>query len=270
VKICLAIESLFNYSAFSVVTAQNEGVGRMLARRNRMKSKIYCAVLVILPALFIGVPESRSSQNSPCIKSDTVCLQFEQLTGAGQFDAVIKQINATAQYSEGARHYIGTAYLALAGRDENTPEQEEAFCRKALEYGFNQAYMGLYFIHAQKDQDMALGFLRQCVGTKPYDSVPYVILGESEFEKKNYQLADIYLRESKKVARAHSARVDWLLFQANYLLGNFQYAAEALESAFKNGKIEQKLKELATDARFQGIDTHPQFTKFFTAANRRP
>jgi tetratricopeptide (TPR) repeat protein len=230
-----------------------------------MENKIYRAILaIIVPSLFIGVPDSISSQYSPCIKSDTVCMEFEQLAEAGQVDAIIKKIDAAAQYSEGARHYIGMAYLSLAGREETTPEQEEAYCRKALEYGSNQAYMGLYFIHAQKDPEKALGFLRQYVETKPADSVPYVILGESELEKKNYKLADAYLRESKKVARARSTRVDWMLFQVNYILGNDQFAVEMLESALTDRRFEPELKALATDTPFQGIEKRPEFKKFFT------
>lgn len=231
-----------------------------------MENRIYRAILAIIVfSLFIGVPESISSQYSHCIKSDTRCMEFEQLAEAGQFDAIIKKIDAAAQYSEGARHYIGMAYLALAGREESTPEQEEGYCRKALEYGSNQAYMGLYFIHAQKEQEEALGFLRQYIETKPADSVPYVILGESELEKNNYKLADAYLRESKKVARARSTRVDWMLFQVNYILGNHQFAGEMLESALTNRKYEQELKALATDTRFQDIGKRPEFKKFFTA-----
>ena len=208
-----------------------------------MENKIYRAILAIIVSfLFIGVPEGISSENSLCIKSDTVCMEFEQLAEAGQFDAIIKKIDAATRYSEGSRHLIGKAYLALAGREEATPEQEETFCRKALEYGATQAYMGLYFIHAQKDQEKALGFLRQYVETKPVDSVPYVILGETELGKKNYKLADFYLRESKKVARARSARVDWMLFQANYLLGNYQYAGEMIGSVAANGKFNEELK----------------------------
>lgn len=235
-----------------------------------MENKIYRAILaIIVPALFIGVPESISSQNSPCIKSDTICIEFEQRAEAGQFAAIIKKIDVAVQYSEGARHYIGMAYLALAGREENTSEQEEAYCRKALEYGSTQAYTGLYFIHAQKDHEEALGFLRQYIKTKPVDSVPYVILGETELGKKNYRLADFYLRESKKVARARSARVDWMLFRANYLLANYQYAGEILESVVANGKFNEELKSLSTDERFQGIEKRPELRKFFTAANAR-
>jgi tetratricopeptide (TPR) repeat protein len=233
-----------------------------------MKNKIRRAVLIIiLPALFIGVQEGISSQNPPCVKTDTVCREFEQLAETGQFDALIKKIDTTAQYSEDSRRLIGKTYLALAGREEATPEQEEAFCRKALEYGSTQAYMGLYFIHARKDQEKALGFLRQYIETKPVDSVPYVILGESELEKKNYKLADTYLRESKKVARARSARVDWMLFQVSYLLGNYQYAGEIIESAMINGKVDEKLKALGADERFRGIEKRPEFKKFFAATN---
>jgi tetratricopeptide (TPR) repeat protein len=282
VKISLAIGPLFNYSAFIVydlqdkhpyfvvvfrITTQNKS-GRILVRRNCMENKIYRAILaVIVPTLFIGVPESISSQNPPCTKSDTICMEFEQLAEAGQFDAIIKKIDAAVQYSENARRYISKAYLALAGKDENTSEQEEAYCRKALEYGFNQAYMGLYFIHAQKDQEKALGFLRQYIETKPYDPVPYVILGEAELGKKNYQLADLYLRESKKVARARSARVEWMLFQTSFLLGNYQYAVEILESVVANSEFNEELRSLGADERFQGIEKRPEFRKFFTATN---
>jgi len=233
-----------------------------------MENKIYRAIFaIIVPFLFIGVPEGISSQNSLCIKSDTVCLEFEQLAEAGQFDAIIKKTDAATQYTEGSRHLIGKAYLVLAGREETTPEQEEAYCRRALEYGSDQAYMGLYFIHAQEDREEALGYLRRYIETKPADSVPYVILGETELGKKNYKLADFYLRESKKVARARSARVDWMLFQANYLLGNYQYAGEMIGSVAANGKFNEELKSLANDERFQGIEKRPEFMKFFTAAN---
>lgn len=98
--------------------------------------------------------------------------------------------------------------------------------------------------------------------TNPRDTVPYVILGESELNEKHYELADAYLREGKKVAHAHSARVDWLLFQANYLLGNYRFAAEMFESAVTEGKFEIELKAIATDQRFRGIDQRPEFKPY--------
>ncbi len=232
-----------------------------------MKKRVIPGLLALMT--LVGATISPASESTLCKDSDRECLEFENNVRTGQFDKIIAKVDPTKQYSEGARHYLGMAYLALAGREENTPEQEEAYCRKALEYGSNEAYMGLYFIHAQKDPEEALGFLRQYIETKPADSVPYVILGETELGKKNYKLADFYLRESKKVARARSARVDWMLFQANYLLANYQYAGEILESVMANGKFNEELKALSTDERFQGIEKRPELRKFFTATNAR-
>jgi tetratricopeptide (TPR) repeat protein len=232
-------------------------------RRIRMKFVISVVVL----ALCLLSEVSSGLEASRCGQTDALCKNFENHFQAGQFDNIIAQAAPAKRYSEDARHYIGMAYLALAGKEENTPEQEEAYCRKALEYGSTQAYMGLYFIHAQKDPEGALGFLRQYVETKPVDSVPYAILGEMELGKKNYKLADFYLRESKKFSRAHSARVDWMLFQTSYLLGDYQYAGEMIESAMINGKFNEELRSFGTDERFQGIEKRPEFRKYFIATN---
>lgn len=195
---------------------------------------------------------------SLCDKSDTVCKEFEVLAEAGSYDAIIGKLDKTKEYSEGSRQFIGKAYLALAADEKNTPEQEEAFCRKAIEFGATQGYMGLYFIHVQKNEEQALGYLREYVKTQPRDSVPYVLLGQSELNKKNYELADSYLRESRRVSRAKSAHVAWMLFQANYLMGNYHFAAEMMECALNNGTFDKELKELSADPRFQGIQKRPE------------
>jgi hypothetical protein len=122
--------------------------------------------------------------------------------------------------------------------------------------------MGLYFFYAPKDEEKALGFLREYVKTKPADTVPYVILGESELNRKHYDLADVYLREAKKVAHAHSPRVDWMLFQANYLLKHYEFAKEMFESAVTNGNFENEIKVMTTDPRFEGIDKRPEFERY--------
>ena len=165
-------------------------------------------------------------------------------------------------YSDASRSIIGQAYLMIAGRETNTPEQEEQYCRKALEYGSTSAYMGLYFIYAAKDTETALGFLKQYIATKPKDSVPYVILGEAELEKKNYQAADVYLREAKKVARGSSANLEWLSFQAGYLTGDYAYAGARLESAIKKPEYEKELRALASDPRFAGMEKRPEFKQY--------
>ncbi|OGW36697.1 MAG: hypothetical protein A2X58_00120 [Nitrospirae bacterium GWC2_56_14] len=167
-----------------------------------------------------------------------------------------------------ARQYIGRAYLGIASRENNTSKQEEEYCRKALQYGAVQAYMGLYFITVQEAPETALGYLRQYVATKPGDSVPYVILGEAELEKRNYKEADSYLRESKKVARASSPRVDFMLFQANYMLGNFTDASQMLENALSSGQFDKQMSSLSADARFAGIEKRPEFKKFPLHASR--
>lgn len=218
-------------------------------------------ILIILFVIVLNAVSSSAEAGSPCAEKDAVCRQFAALAESDQFEKIIGLVDKNAVYSESARDYIGKAYLMLAAKETNTPEQEEALCRKALEFGAVQAYMGLYFINVQKDETAALGYLKQYIETKPRDSVPYVILGEAELDKKNYRLSDQYLRESKKVARASSPRVDWMLFQANYLLGNFEYAGEMFESALKNGRFENEVKAIARDSRFEGISQRPEFRK---------
>ncbi len=61
---------------------------------------------------------------------------------------------------------------------------------------------------------------------------------------------------------ASSARVDWMLFQANYLLGNYGFAREMLESALNNGQLGRELKEVSADKRFEGFEQRPEFRDF--------
>lgn len=225
-----------------------------------MKKYLFHAIS-LLATIILAAP-SAASEGSSCEKSDAVCREIEKLAQTEQFDKIVSKVDSSSHYSKEAKQYIGQAFLALAAAETNTPDQEEAFCRKALEFGSTQAYMGLYFIYAQKDPAAALGFLKEYIATKPRDSVPYVILGEAELDNNNYRLADSYLRESKKVARASSPRVDWMLFQANYLLGDYKFAGKMLERALSNGTFEQQLKALASDARFQGIGKRPEFRKY--------
>ncbi|HSB33301.1 MAG TPA: hypothetical protein VLG39_02480 [Nitrospirota bacterium] len=220
---------------------------------------LIAVVLALMPAsVFAAAPRSR------CSDTDSVCKRFEALIEAQQPEKIVSQYEAdkSATYSDEAKRYIGEAYLALASRDDVSPELEEGYYRKALEVKHYIAYMGLYFLYAQKDEEKALGFLREYVKTGPPDTVPYVILGEAELNKQHYELADRYLREAKKVAHAYSPRVDWLLFRANYLLKNYQFAAEMFGDAVAAGTFEQELKALKTDPRFEGIGKRAEFRKF--------
>jgi len=228
-----------------------------------MKKHIVLGIAICIIALAAPALIRASAPASKCEDTDKDCKEFEQLLDAQQPEKVIARYEAakTAQYSEIARRYIGDAYLMLASREDITPEQELGYYQKALEVKHFIAYMGLYFFYAQKDEEKALGYLREYVKTGPKDTVPYVILGESELNKKQYELADAYLRVGKKVAHAHSPRVDWLLFQANYLLGNYQFAGEMFENAVTNGTFEKEVKALSSDIRFKGIENRPEFQK---------
>lgn len=206
-----------------------------------------------------------SAAKSACPPGDAACRSFEKLADAEQHEKIVEQIDRNATYSPEARRIIGQAYLMLAGRETNTPEQEEQFCLKALEYGATSAYMGLYFIHAGTDEAKALGFLRQYVATQPKDSVPYVLLGESELGKNNASAAVNYLQEAKKVARGKSANLDWLLFQASYLTGDFAAASAMLDSSLSQGKTPDEVKALTvSDKRFSDMLQRSEFKKFIT------
>jgi tetratricopeptide (TPR) repeat protein len=197
-----------------------------------------------------------------CPEKDEQCGEFTRLAETEQYDKIVESIDAKTTYSDASRSIIGLAYLMIAGRETNTAEREEQYCRKALEYGATSAYMGLYFIYASKDTDAALGFLKQYVETKPRDSVPYVLLGEAELQKKNYQTADAYLREAKKFARGHSTNLAWLSFMAGYLTGDYSYAGAMLESAIKDPTYEKELCALASDPRFAGMVKRPEFKQY--------
>jgi len=219
-------------------------------------------MMIIAAGLFLAVSSCGRAAERQCPEKDEQCKEFARLAEAEQYDKIIGAIDAKKTYSDASRSIIGQAYLMMAGRETNTPEQEEQFCRKALEYGSTSAYMGLYFIYASKDAEAAFGFLKQYIATKPRDSVPYVILGEAELEKKNYQAADAYLREARKVARGQSANLDWLSFQAGYLTGDYAYAGSMLESAMKRPEYEKELRSLIADPRFSGMEKRPEFKQY--------
>jgi tetratricopeptide (TPR) repeat protein len=219
---------------------------------------LFAVIFIIMADLTLSL----AAGNNPCGEKDGVCGAFARLAETEQYDKIIGAIDAKTNYSDASRSIIGQAYLMIAGRETNTPEQEEQYCRKALEYGATSAYMGLYFIYASKDTEAALGYLKQYIATKPKDSVPYVIMGETELEKKNYQAADAYLREAKKVARGHSSNLEWLSFLAGYLTGDYAYAATSLENAMKYPVYEKELRVLASDPRFAGMEKRPEFKQY--------
>ena len=219
------------------------------------------AVLTLI--LMLSMPLAAVAYETPaCRDSDRACKTFRTLSEEEKYEMIVQKAGPAEKYSPETQYYIGQAYLQLAGRETNTPDQEEQFCRKALEYGQHQAYMGLYFINAQKDPEAALEYLRLYSLTSPADSVPFVLLGESELDKGNYAAADIFLREAKRVARAQSPRVDWMLFQANYMMENYTFAGEMFGRALENAKFRKEVKRLLSDKNFKGIEKRPEFRKY--------
>ena len=205
---------------------------------------------------------------SACAKSDAACREFAALSEAGKYQAVIDKVNPKRSYSDEARLLIGNAYLLAAGREGNTPQQEEQLCLKALEYGATSAYMGLYFIYAKTDTVKANGFLKQFVETKPQDVTPYMLLGESDFKQGNYKSAKEYLHQAKKVSRGKTGDLDWFLFKASYLAGDYTMASAMLDSSFSQGKTAGDLKALvSSDNRFGAMGKQYEFRKFFKILN---
>jgi len=232
-------------------------------------SKWYISAILV-SGLILGSssPSLADGRQAACGRGDKACLEFAKLSAAEQFEQIAARVSTKQRYSEAAKRYIGEAYLMLAGRETNTPEQEEQFCLKALEYGATSAYMGLYFIHTASDTEKALGYLRQYIATKPQDSVPYVLLGEAELEKRNYSAAVDYLSEAKEVSHGRSSNLPWLLFQATYLKGDFFKAASMLDESFSQGKTVGDLKALiANDSRYAEIGKRPEFKRFSTMIN---
>jgi tetratricopeptide (TPR) repeat protein len=217
-------------------------------------------IMVVIGLIIAGLSGVQAAEQ--CTAQDTACREFARLAEADQFESIIEKTDGNKTYSEAARSYIGQAYLMVAGKETNTPEQEEQFCLKALEYGAASAYMGLYFIHAGQDPEKAIGYLKQYIATKPKDSVPYVLLGEAEMEKESYETANLYLREAKSVARGHSTNLDWMLFQVSYLLGNFAYASHMLDGALAQGQFVNELRSLAADPRYADLGIRPEFRKY--------
>jgi len=228
-----------------------------------------CVFIAILFAFLLMTHSPvHASDRASCPGMDPVCKTLAKLAEAEQYEKIIETADPKKTYSAESRKIIGQAYLMAAGRETNTPEQEEQFCLKALEYGATSAYMGLYFIHAGTNTEKALGYLQQYVALKPVDSVPYVILGEAELEKRNYASANTYLIEARKVARGKSGNLDWLLFQASYLNGDFATSAQMLDSSFSQGKTVGDLRALiSSDPRFSDAGKRPEFRKFLSLIN---
>jgi tetratricopeptide (TPR) repeat protein len=237
-----------------------------MGRRKTMKKHIIASLLafvLIIAGTSVGIAGTKA-----CGGKDPVCKKFAELAAAGQFAKIVGKVNPYQTYSAAAMDLIGQAYLMMAGRENNTHEQKDKFCVKALEYGATSAYLDLYYLHAGTDAQKALRYLKQYVATKPQDSALYTLLGETEFNKGNYAGAQQYLQEAKKVARGSSVNLDWLLFKASYLSGDYKMASAMLDSSLGQGKTFGDIKALVTsDSRFSEMSSRSDFRKFFNILN---
>ncbi len=233
-----------------------------------MKKHIIAVSLVSFVLIITTQQEGLAGTRS-CGSNDAACREFAALAKAGRHEKIVEKVKPNRTYSEAAKELIGKSYLVMAGKDGVAPEQVERLCRKALEYGETSAYMGLYFIYVKTDLEKANGFLKQYVATKPENSMPYVLLGQADFDRGNYEGAKGYLKEARKIGGA-KAGVDWLLFKASYLAGDFTTSSEMLNSSFSQGKTVGDLKALlSTDPRFSEMGKQPEFRKFYTILNGR-
>jgi tetratricopeptide (TPR) repeat protein len=216
----------------------------------------------MVTGLLIMMPSAVVTAGQACADHHASCDSSTGPSETEHFEKLVAQVDPNGAYSSVERENIAQAYLALAASEGNTPEQEELYCQKALEFGAVSAYLGLYFIHAGTNPEKALGYLHKYVVTDPQDVLPYAILSEVELHRKNYRAAVEYLFKAKKVARGRSANLDWLLFQASYLLGDYTVASSSLDSAIIRGQYVNELRTLVTDPRFAGLVKRPDFEKF--------
>jgi tetratricopeptide (TPR) repeat protein len=229
-------------------------------RRRDMKKLIVLSLIAF--ALSLAGNSEILAGNIACGKEDAVCQEFAVLSEAGKFQTIIAKVNPKQVYSAAAQRLIGNAYLIAAGKEGNTPQQEEQFCLKALSYGATSAYLSLYFSHVDIDNEKAIGYLREYVKTKPEHAAPYVLLGEADYKKGKFKNAKEYLRQASKVTLIASGDLDWLLFKTSYLSGDYSLASATLDSSFSNGKTMSDLKTLvASDPRFTDMGKRAEFQK---------
>ena len=222
----------------------------------------YVISLITVVLFITGGQSAGFAENKACEEHDALCRSFSELADNGQFYRIIAQVSPDRTYSSAARQIIGKAYLMMAGNETNTKEQEEIYCRKAVAFGAPSAYMGLYFLNAGQDVETAILFLKRYVSTGARDFLPYVILGEYELGQGQAASAKDYLLAARKIAQGRPANLDWLLFQANYLLGDYAVASAMLDSAILHGQPLAELKDLMADPRFLGFVTRPEFRKY--------
>jgi tetratricopeptide (TPR) repeat protein len=203
---------------------------------------------------------SAESADTLCSRGDEICKKLERLSDTRQDEKIIQMADPAQHYSKTSLFYIGLAFMSAASKKaESSPDKAEQLYRRAIAFGHYEAYMGLYRLSVDKQPEIALGFVKQYVKTKPDDPDPFFILGEAEFQKNNYVPANAYLKKSKKLSTGHTTGLDWLLFQVNYILGNYKYASEALDSALAQGDFTEELTKLRKDPRFTGIEKNPEF-----------
>lgn len=216
-------------------------------------------IIVSLLAIMSIIPFEVFADDQFC--ADAICKKLQALYDKEKYEKIVEIVDHGVTYSEGSIFYIGRSHIIIAEKKELPSEREQLY-RRALKFKYYPAYMALYSLYSDKAPKIALEFVKKYIETNPDDPDPYFILGEVEFRGKKYNIANKYLRKSKKLSRGHTAGLDWLLFKVNYILGNYKYASKMLESAFAQGQFVEELKALKTDPRFNGVEKHPEFKEY--------
>jgi hypothetical protein len=221
---------------------------------------IVLLLLLMEGLLLSAIHDAVYSSDDFC--TNTECRTFEKLYDSRQYHKITELADPKAKYTEDTILFIGRSFMILSDEDTLPFEQKEKMLYQAIEFGYYPAFMGLYNLYADKDPKKALDFVKVYAATKPEDPDPYFALGEAAFQKNDYQSANAYLRRSSELSSGHTAGIDWLLFKTNYILRNYQYSAEILDSALAQGDFTKEINELKKDRHFRGIEKRPEFKEF--------
>lgn len=198
---------------------------------------------------------------------DQDCLLFEDLSDKLEYGVIIQRMRLGKRYSEGAQYYIGQAYAGLAAEEPDF-EQRAAWYLKSVEYGYFTSYMDLFRLFKRTDPARAYDYLYDYERRHPKEGELYFILGQFEFDKGLYKTAMSHLSTAKKLLDAQPSGLDWLLFKAAYLSGDYQKSSGILNTILNKSFLsDADLLELKNDARFAGFSDRKEFYALRKALN---
>jgi len=214
-----------------------------------------------LAASFLAASFAFSALANDQFCSDDICKKLEKQYFKKEYDKIVSAVDPKERYSEGSIFYIGMSYTILAEKSSSLQARDKLY-RDAIAVKYYPAYMSLYNLYREKNPETAMVFVNEYVKTNPSDSAPFLVLGEAQFNKKNYSEADKYLRKARKLSKGHTSEIDWLLFKANYILGNYAFASKMFESAIAQSRFTEEIRAIKSDPGFVGIESRPEFKQY--------